>query len=82
MKFVVNIYAGKLVHTYISLYVRVFKPTGTCACNTVNIANKMNEGGMSYSHSFVSDTRARKVSTTTALIYGFGFGQLKNGPAM
>jgi len=42
----------------------------------------MNEVGMSYSHSFVSDTRARKVSTTTALIYGFGFGQLKDGPVM
>jgi len=34
------------------------------------------------SYSFVSDTRAREVGMTTALIYGFGLGQLKEGPAM
>jgi len=39
-------------------------------------------GRISYEYSFVSDTRTREVSTATALIYGFGLGQLKDGPAM
>ena len=42
----------------------------------------MNAAGMSYSYSFVSDTRAREAGTTTDLVYGTGLGQSKEGPAM